>query len=62
MLMHKITELSTGLLQQLSATWKQESEVIDTDKHLPLLKEEVETWTPGRDLSTNLTGWSLKKH
>ena len=29
--------------------------------NLPLLKEEVETWTPGRDRSTNLMGWSLKE-
>lgn len=28
---------------------------------LPLLKEEVETCTPGRERSTNLTGWSLRK-
>lgn len=34
----------------------------EREKHLPLLKEEVETWTPGRDRSTNLTGCSLKKH
>lgn len=63
----KITRMETFMLLLVwtrfaahSSLWQvhleNESEVTGREIHLPLLKEEVETCTPGRDRSTNLTG------
>lgn len=63
----KITRMETFMLLLVwtrfaahSSLWQvhleNESEVTGREIHLPLLKEEVETCTPGRDRSTNFTG------
>lgn len=53
----RATELISFILTANSSLYEKHVEnVRGREMHLPLLKEEVETCTPGRDRSTNLTG------